>query len=203
MRKICGLLLICGLVGAAVWIAAVIADRQQLNENVIRLHVVAHSDSQEDQQVKLLVRDALNRQLAPAMAELSNAEAAKAYLQEQLPQLEEVANGVLTAKGYSYRATVTLQKEAFTTRHYDTFSLPAGVYDALRITIGEGQGQNWWCVVFPRLCMPTTAEAFSDTAVGSGFQQPLTGALQQKKGYELRFLLLDWLGRLENFFFRA
>lgn len=201
MRKFLSLVLICGLVGAAVWFAAVIADRRALNENVIRLHVVAHSDSPEDQQVKLLVRDELNRQLEPAMADLPDAAAAKAYLQEQLPQLEEAANRVLASEGFSHRATVTLQKEAFSTRHYDTFSLPAGVYDALRVTIGDGQGQNWWCVVFPRLCVPVTTQEFSDTAAGAGFQQPLTGALQQEKGYEIRFFLLDILGKLENFFF--
>jgi stage II sporulation protein R len=115
--------------------------------------------------------------------------------------LEEAANTVLASEGFSVRAKATLQREAFDTRHYDTFSLPAGVYNALRITIGEGAGQNWWCVVFPGLCIPATAEEFADTAVGSGFDEPLTGALQQEKGYEIRFFLLDWLGKLQNFFF--
>lgn len=201
MRKMLSLVLICGFVGAAVWCASVISDRKILNENVIRLHVVAHSDESEDQRVKLLVRDELNRQLEPAMADLPDAAAAKAYLQEQLPQLEEAANRVLETEGFSQRAKVTLQKEAFSTRHYDTFSLPAGVYSALRVTIGDGQGQNWWCVVFPRLCIPATTEEFSDTAAGSGFQEPLTGALQQQERYEVRFLFLDLLGWLENFFF--
>lgn len=201
MRKMLGLTLVCVLLGATVWFASVISDRQMLNENVIRLHVVAHSDSPEDQQIKLLVRDELNRQLEPAMSEISDASEAKQYLQSALPQLEQAANAVLAAEGCPQRATVTLQKEAFSTRHYDTFSLPAGVYNALRVTIGDGAGKNWWCVVFPRLCLPTSQEEFTDTAAGSGFQQPLTGALQQEEGYEVRFFLLDWLGWLENFFF--
>ena len=201
MMKKVYLVLICLLLAAAVWFATVISDRQQLNENVIRLHVVANSDSGEDQRVKLLVRDEINSQLATSMEELSTPEEALAYLREHLSQLEEAANAVLEEEGFPQRAVVTLQKEAFSTRHYDTFSLPAGVYNALRVTIGDGAGQNWWCVVFPRLCLPATSESFSDTAAGAGFQQPLTGALQQESGYEVRFFLLDWLGWLENFFF--
>ena len=80
-------------------------------------------------------------------------EAAEHY-SPQLPALEEGANAVLSKEGKEYHAAVTLDEEAFPTRFYDTFSLPAGIYDSLRVTIGSGQGKNWWCVVFPRLCMP-------------------------------------------------
>ena len=87
-------------------------------------------------------------------------------------------------------------------RQYDTFALPSGVYESLRISIGEAQGKNWWCVVFPSLCMPAVGENFSDAAAGAGFDDGLTNTLQQKKGYEIRFFLLDWLGWLENLLFR-
>ncbi len=92
-----------------------------------------------------------------------------------------------------------MAREAFPAREYDTFALPAGCYDALRITVGEGQGQNWWCVVFPRLCLPTVSEDFEVEAVGAGFSDTLTGALTGE--YEVRFFLLELLGRLENFLF--
>ena len=77
--------------------------------------------------------------------------------------------------------------------------MPAGTYDALRITVGEGQGQNWWCVVFPQLCLPAVSEGFEDTAAGAGFSDSLTGALEGE--YQVRFFLLDCLGWLENFLF--
>ena len=89
--------------------------------------------------------------------------------------------------------------EEFATRYYDTFTLPAGIYEALRITIGEGEGQNWWCVVFPTLCVGATVEEFEETAHCAGFSDGLTGALTGEDGYEVRFFFLDALGKLENF----
>ena len=105
--------------------------------------------------------------------------------------------------GSGETAKITFLKEEFDTREYDTFSLPAGVYESLRITIGEGAGKNWWCVVFPSLCVPATTEGFADTAAGSGFDNSLTGALGNNGGYKVRFFLLDCLGRIENFFHRS
>jgi hypothetical protein len=114
-------------------------------------------------------------------------------------QYEVVADRILAENGFKETATVTVQKETFTTRKYDTFVMPAGVYDALRITVGEGQGQNWWCVVFPQLCLPAVSEGMEAEAAGAGFSDTLTGALEGE--YEVRFFLLDWLGWLENFLF--
>ena len=96
---------------------------------------------------------------------------------------------------------VTLCKEAFDTRYYDTFTLPAGIYEALRITIGEGEGHNWWCVAFPSLCLSATSEEFADKAAGAGFPDSLTGALDGEEKYEVRFFLLDALGELEKFLY--
>ena len=97
---------------------------------------------------------------------------------------------------------MTFDREAFPVRHYDSFSLPSGVYHSLRISLGSAQGQNWWCVVFPRLCLPAAGEDFQEVAAGGGFSQPLTDTLTQKEGYRIRFFTLDLLGRIENFFFR-
>ena len=188
----------CLALAAVVWTAGLIADRQTLNRELIRFHVVANSDSQQDQQIKLQVRDAVVQSLESAMAQISDVEEAKAYLRENLPKIRLVANEALAAAGFDGEAVVSFCREAFDTRVYDTFTLPAGVYESLRITIGEGSGRNWWCVVFPTLCVPATTEGFSDTAAGAGFSQPLTGALTEKGEYEVRFFLLDMLGKLEN-----
>ena len=197
MRKMIRRIGICLCISSLVWVGGIIGNRERLNENLIRMHVVAASDSREDQDLKLLVRDAVTESLQEAMADIRDTEEAKAYLQENLDRIREIANGVLTSNGCQDTAVVTLCKEAFDVRHYDTFSLPSGIYDALRITIGEGQGHNWWCVVFPTLCIPATSDGFSDVAAGAGFPDALTAALEGEAGYEIRFFLLEALGELE------
>lgn len=190
-----GLILAC-----LVWFGSVLADRQTLSEDIIRLHVVANSDSEEDQSIKLKVRDAIIARLEAIMQKLPTAKDARDYILEHLEELQTLANKVLKEVGSLDTARITLTEECFDTRQYETFSLPAGVYESLRVTIGKGEGHNWWCVVFPTLCSGATTEEFADTAAGSGFDQSLTGALEGEKTYEIRFFLLDWLGKLQNFF---
>ena len=198
MKKMIKCVLVCALLTGLVWCGTVIADRERLNEELIRLHVVANSDTSEDQELKLLVRDAVITSLRQALADVQDTQQAKEYLKENLPKLQELANKALDAAGSTQRAVVTLCREGFPTRQYDTFSLPAGVYEALRITIGEGEGKNWWCVVFPSLCLPRTSHGFTDTAAGAGFPEALSGALSGEEPYQIRFYLLDKLGELEK-----
>ena len=199
MRKIAKLLL-TSLLLVAFWIVDVVHDRQTLSNDLIRLHVVANSDSEEDQTIKLRVRDAVTGYLQEKMSHITDKDAAMALLQQHIDRLTELANQVLTELGVSDRAEITLTKETFPTRQYDTFTLPAGVYESLRIRIGEAEGRNWWCVVFPSLCFQAVGEDFTDTAAGAGFDEPLTGALEGEAPYQVRFFLLDCLGWLQNFF---
>ena len=201
MRKMGRRVLFCLVLAATVWCAGLLADREKLNEELIRLHVVAASDSAEDQNIKLQVRDAVLAGLQQSMRDITDVEAAKTYLQENLPKVTQLANEALHAAGYNGEAVVTFCKETFDKRIYDTFTLPAGIYESLRIVIGEGEGKNWWCVVFPGLCMPKTEEKFEDVAVSAGFSDSLTNTLSKNEGYEVRFFLLECLGRIQNFFF--
>jgi len=194
---------ICFLVVCLVWAVMIVANKQTLRNELIRLHVVAASDSEEDQALKLQVRDAVINSLRENMENVADAEQAKIYLQENLPKIEALANRVLRAAGSTDVATVSLQLEEFSTRYYDTFTLPAGIYEALRITIGAGQGHNWWCVVFPTLCVGATVEEFEETAQCAGLPDALTAALAGEETYEVRFLILDALGRLENFLHKS
>ena len=188
------------LLAISVYMMSVIKDRNTLNNEILRLHVVANSDTERDQAVKLKVRDAVIAELEQTIAQAADKEAAETLVLDKLPELEQAANEVLAAEGFSERATVTLTAEEFPTRYYDTFALPAGVYDSLRITIGSGQGHNWWCVVFPSLCVPAAVEGVEDTAASAGFSDSLSGAITGEQGYEVRFFVLDCLGRLQNFF---
>lgn len=201
MRKLWKRAAICLLAVCLVYLGALIADRQTLKRELVRLHVVAASDSAQDQAIKLRVRDAVLESLAEAMADVTDPAEARAYIAANLPKIEAAANRALAAAGCGDVADVRLQLEEFAARVYDTFSLPAGLYDALRVTIGEGEGRNWWCVVFPSLCLPETDEGFRAVAAGAGFSDSLTDTLTGEE-YEVRFLLLDLLGRVENFFHR-
>ena len=191
------------LLAAVIYLATVVSDRQELDDSVIRLHVVADSDSEADQAVKLKVRDAVLTAMEITLAGAENKDQAQTALEERLAELEAAANHVLEAEGVSDRAKVTLLEEEFPTREYDTFSLPAGVYDSLRVTIGSGEGKNWWCVVFPGLCVPTAVEEVEDVAVSAGFSESLSGSITGEPEYQVRFFLLDWLGRVENFFHKG
>ncbi len=199
MRKLLKIASVLLVVCLILWCGSVISDRKLLNENLIRLHVVANSDSDEDQALKLQVRDAVVEKLCDTMDSFPSMEEARDYLQAHLPELEAFVNQVIGELGFTETATVSLDRESFETKEYETFTLPAGYYEALRITIGEGQGKNWWCVLFPSLCVGSTDSDFADTAVGAGFSNDLTASLQGED-YEIRFFLLDWMGRVENFF---
>ena len=203
MKKIMKRIGLCACIAGCIWCWTLISDREKLNAELIRLHVVANSDSDADQAIKLRVRDAVVESLRSAMGDVTDIDQARAYIRENLPKIQQTANETLKALGCDETAVATLKEEVFDTRYYDTFTLPAGVYEALRITIGEGQGQNWWCVVFPTLCVPATSDGFEDVAAGAGFPDTLTAALEGEEGYEVRFFLLDALGRLEGYFFKG
>lgn len=201
MKRIKRWLFIAALAVMITYLAGIMEDKISLRENLVRLHVVANSDSQADQDVKLQVRDAVVAHLNPAMENLSSAQEARDYLSCHLKEIQTIANDVLAKAGFSQTANVTLREEAFPIRHYDTFSLPAGIYDALRITIGKGEGHNWWCVVFPSLCIPASSAEFQDAVEVGGFPEDMGHTLtQDSPKYEIRFCLLDWLGRMENKF---
>ena len=198
MMKYWKRILICLMIALLCWTGGLLRDRNLLKKELVRLHVVGASDSLEDQSVKLQVRDAVLKSLKEEMQNLTDTEEALAYLQVHLPQIEAVANEVLETAGFADRVRVSLGEEMFPVRNYDTFSLPSGIYQTLRIVIGPGAGQNWWCVAFPELCVGAAAEDFQEAASCAGFSPMLTETLDAEPGYEIRFYFLDLLGRLEN-----
>lgn len=133
----------------------------------MRLHVLANSDTEEDQALKLLVRDAVLERATEILEQSADRAEAEIRLRESLPELEAIAEETVRATGYDYAVTAELEDTAFPTKEYDGFSLPAGEYLALRILIGEGVGQNWWCVVFPPLCTAASADV-PETALAAG-----------------------------------
>ena len=179
--------------------AALQAQQQRMSEKIIRLHVVANSDSSADQAIKLHVRDAV---LSEARQALQGADDPQQAIAQALPQLEAAANAALAAQGSRDTASVSFRRELFPTREYDTFSLPSGVYRSLRVTIGAGGGHNWWCVIFPSLCVPATADGFVQAAEAGGFTRAEIGLMTQAdEGYVLKFRSLELLQALKKALF--
>jgi len=178
----------------------ILKDKAALQNNLIRLHVIANSDSDQDQAIKLQVKDAVVAYLNEATMGTTDVAQAKEILSYHLPEIEAVANAALKSAGSAHTATATITLEEYDTREYETFSLPAGVYQSLQIKIGEATGKNWWCVAFPALCIPRTAKEFADQAVSSGFDRELTESLMNESKFNFRFYLLDCIGKLENMF---
>ena len=144
--------------------AVAVRVQEQLSDKVIRLHVLANSDSPADQSLKLLVRDRLLHDAAPLLDKARDRREMETLLRESLPALSDAARETLSMNGSSYPVTLELRETEFPTRYYDTFALPAGRYLALRAVIGDGNGHNWWCVVFPPLCgggVPDTDNDFT------------------------------------------
>lgn len=144
----------CGFIAAAAlgWLRTAGAA-EQLPESVLRLHVVANSDSPEDQRVKLMVRDAVLREAENWCGGAESLEEANFAVCTHLEGIVNAANRRLAQAGYGARARGMVTEMYFPTKEYKGFALPAGRYRALRVTIGEGKGRNWWCVVFPALCL--------------------------------------------------
>ena len=161
----------------------------EIADQMIRLHVLAASDSETEQAVKLEVRDAVLEDLRPKLAACTGKEDAAAVLEAALPAVEAAA---LSAAG-DRDVTVSLSEEYYPTRDYDGFSLPAGRYTSLRVVLGEGAGHNWWCVVYPPLCV-TAAEA-SQEAIET-LNADTAQIITESDGYVVKFKLLELWGEL-------
>lgn len=128
------------------------AQEETSCEQYLRIHIRADSNDEQAQAVKYLVRDAVVEYLTPIVAECESKEEATQRLQTKLRSIEAVANDVLQTQAFSYQAQAALKRETFPTRVYGEYTLPAGEYTALILRLGEGKGDNWWCVVYPPLC---------------------------------------------------
>ena len=138
------------------------AQSQAIASEVVRLHILANSDSFEDQSLKIKVRDAVQQSCEELYPEGCGKEQAETLIEKKLPEIIRAAQSVVESNGYDYRVTGRIVNMYFTARQYDNFTLPAGYYDAVRIEIGSGSGHNWWCVMFPPVCISAAEGDISD-----------------------------------------
>lgn len=187
-------LVFCLALFCSLWNSALLErETEDISRKVLRLHVRAADDTPAAQGRKLLVRDALGEALAPLLAGAADREEAAERAEAALPELERTAEAILDFLGQPERVRLTLRREAFPERSYPGITLPAGEYLALRADLGAGAGQNWWCVVWPPLCLAASEEEGEEAMdVFSPEEQKLLTAA----GLRLRFRLLDWLRRV-------
>lgn len=170
-------------------------DCKGIREKVMRLHVIANSDSVSDQDLKLKVRDSILSGSEEIFTSSDNLDDAKKDVESGLVSLKELAENTVREEGYNYSVSVKFEPAYFPTRQYDSVTLPAGYYSALKVIIGEGKGKNWWCVLFPPMCLPAAEKeekVLSDVLSGDELH-----LVSKKPRYEVRFWIIEKLQEIK------
>ena len=179
----------CALVTVlAMSIAGFDAKCDEIRSNVLRLHILANSDETYDQELKLKVRDRLLTVSTEVFGGCETEEQAVALAKENINRFTDEAKNVIIENGFDYDVTVEVADTVFETRDYEGFSLPAGTYEALRVLIGEGKGKNWWCVMFPAVCLPAAGDGKSFSGVLSDETAQI---VEQPTKYKARFKMVE------------
>lgn len=188
---------VIALLFAAIVVAVMpIEGEEGIYDSVIRLHVIAASDGEDDQALKLSVRDAILETYASDLGRAGHIGEAESEVLALCGDMEKTAQDVIRAAGYAYDVKVIYGEESYPRREYDAYTFPAGRYRSLRVVIGEGEGKNWWCVLYPPLCLGmATGTAPEDDSIAVGLSpgeyEVITGG--DKGGYRLKFKALELL----------
>ncbi len=169
------------------------AGCENVRQNVLRLHVIANSNSDEDQTLKLKVRDAVLEAGEGVFGNGKTSEEAAMMISDNAQLLEDAAEKVITDNGYDYSVSVEVCEDFFPTRTYSDVTLPAGEYTAVKVIIGDGGGKNWWCVMFPPLCLPVAQDEVDISDYLNYYGESVVTA---KPKYELRFKVVEWAQKL-------
>lgn len=168
---------------------------EEIRSDVLRLHVIANSDTSVDQNLKLRLRDYILQEGKDIFNGSVNVENAVEKIEPALPELEKSAKAFVTQAGFDYDVKISLSNEYFTTRTYETVTLPAGKYLALRVVIGSGEGHNWWCVMFPPMCVPA---ADKKDEIENVFSEKEIKLVESKPKYEPRFKVVEIYEQLKE-----
>ncbi len=166
-------------------------EKENLYSSVIRIHVLANSDEKEDQERKILVRDRILAYAQKNLSDAKNRDDAKAHVLENMDAICMEAKQALSEAGCKDEVQVSLDEEYYPSREYENLSLPAGNYLSLRVCIGKAQGKNWWCVLFPPLCLSSALETEDALADAGMSQVNVKTVLKEEKRFEYRFKFLE------------
>ncbi len=170
------------------------ADCENISEKVLRMHVLANSDTEYDQRVKIYVKDEVSLYAAQLVENAQDADEAQEVLIKNTQGIEKVANDALKEINVDYGATVRIDTAYFGTREYEDFVLPAGKYESLQVYLGDAAGQNWWCVVYPSLCISAASEDYEE------FSKEEQDIIKNSDDYEISFKIYEWYIELKKFF---
>lgn len=195
---------ICVLIAITLMDFIPLSGEERIYDDIIRLHVIANSDSEADQALKLAVRDEILRRFGTALTGYSDYTDARASVESRLSEIEAAAAEVVAAEGYDYSVSVALGEEYYPERSYDGFALPAGTYTSLRVLLGEGGGKNWWCVLFPPLCVsaalsePERDEGAEQKFISAGFTPEQYKIITESETpkYKLKFKIVEVIEQL-------
>ena len=168
---------------------------EEIRSDVLRLHVIANSDTSVDQNLKLRLRDYILQEGKDIFNGSVNVENAVEKIEPVLPELEKSAKAFVNQAGFDYDVKISLSNEYFTTRTYETVTLAAGKYLALRVVIGSGEGHNWWCVMFPPMCVPA---ADKKDEIENVFSEKEIKLVESKPKYEPRFKVVEIYEQLKE-----
>lgn len=171
------------------------ADCDDIRNSVLRLHILANSDSESDQELKLKVRDAVLLKSDEIFSDCKTREEALAAAEKSIELLTACAEKTVNDNGYSYPVSVAVENVWFEPRKYDGFTLPAGEYEALRVIIGNGEGHNWWCVMFPAVCIPAAEKR---DKISSVLNESETDIVEHPGKYRARFKIVEYCGRMKS-----
>lgn len=203
MKKLCFLEPLLAIILVIILCMGAHADAQQaaLSSKLMRLHVIANSDSKEDQALKLKVRDRVLEFSQELLLDAKNSHDAQKILSQNLDNIKDCAQQAIYDNGFSYPARVQLTPMYFPTREYSTFALPAGRYDAFRIIIGDGLGKNWWCVMFPPMCIDASGAYVAERARDAGLtDEELEVISRGEDVYRYEFKIMELVGKLKHLF---
>ena len=171
------------------------AKCQELRTNILRLHIIANSDSAEDQEIKLKIRDELLKTSNGLFESAGNKEQAIKTVTENISVFKDAAQKILKEYGKNQPVNLSIGKAYFNTRKYEKFTLPAGEYDAVRVLIGKAEGKNWWCVMFPSMCIPAAEKEHKQT---HAVNEKSAEIAENAPRYEMRFKIIEWYEAVKN-----
>ncbi len=170
---------------------------REISDKVFRVHILANSDSEADQKLKLRVRDALVNAGEEILKDVESKEEAERLIEKNIPKLKSIAENVVFQNGYDYPVDLEITNMYFDTRHYGNITMPGGFYDALRVKIGKAEGKNWWCVMFPSLCIYSVSktETLEENLSDGEYK-----IISSENEYQYRFKIVEIFTGICNFF---
>ncbi|GAE00555.1 stage II sporulation protein R [Clostridium botulinum B str. Osaka05] len=180
------------------------SEQKNISNKIIRFHVLANSDSIEDQSLKLKVKDEIIKHMMPKLDKSNSIDESRKILKENDKEIKKIAENIINKNGYKYSVNTYLGQEQFPIKTYGNITLPQGQYEAYKIVIGNGQGQNWWCVMFPPLCFVDVTKGEVSTKETEQKmkkvlkEEELKSINNSKNSYEIKFKVVEEINRLKK-----